>query len=40
MLVMEWVEGSRLVAKEDDQEDLELVELGISATLLPLDACC
>ena len=36
---MEWVEGSRLVATKDDQTDLELVEMGISATLLPLGAC-
>eukprot|EP00435_Cladocopium_sp_Y103_P049475 s977_g14.t3 len=36
VLVMEWVEGERLAPSPDATEDLPLVEMGISATLLQL----
>jgi len=36
VLVMEWVEGERLAPSADATEDLPLVEMGISATLLQL----
>ncbi|CAK9010309.1 Uncharacterized protein sll0005, partial [Durusdinium trenchii] len=36
VLVMEWVEGERLAPSADAKEDLPLVEMGISATLLQL----